>query len=125
MTDTELKNIQARLETLRQLASCDQVGGTILDGKTPLISVLPSDKYNMNYLTYAIILVPYDIKALLNEVERLTAENTELKRYKKRLEIDPGGSDKIDELEQALQFIRHRCECLTAENERLRASGGE
>jgi chromosome segregation ATPase len=40
----------------------------------------------------------------------LRAEN---ERLRERLQFDPGGSDKIDELEQALQFTQ-------AENERLR-----
>jgi hypothetical protein len=43
---------------------------------------------------------PADAAAKINE---LVQENT---RYRDRLQIDPGGSDKIDELQQAVQFLR-------------------
>lgn len=39
----------------------------------------------------------------------LLEENKELRD---RLQIDPGGSDKIDELEQCIQFLRHEIESL-------------
>ncbi len=38
--------------------------------------------------------------------------NNEVKRLRDRLQFDPGGSDKIDELEQALEFSQHKIECL-------------
>lgn len=33
--------------------------------------------------------------------------NAEIKRLRDRLQFDPGGSDKIDELEQCIEFLRH------------------
>jgi hypothetical protein len=36
----------------------------------------------------------------------------EVERLRERLQFDPGGSDKIDELEQCIQFLRHRIETL-------------
>lgn len=44
-----------------------------------------------------------------HEMEELRAEN---QRLRERLQIDPGGSDKVDELEQALQFARNDIEQL-------------
>ena len=38
---------------------------------------------------------------------KVESVEAEMKRYKDRLQFDPGGSDKIDELEQAMQFSRH------------------
>lgn len=48
------------------------------------------------------------------------AARAEVERWTQRLQIDPGGSDKIDELEQALQFLRHSIEVLTRERDELR-----
>ena len=45
----------------------------------------------------------------------------ERSRYRERLQIDPGGSDKIDELEQALTLSRHTIDTLRRENAELRA----
>ena len=45
----------------------------------------------------------------------------DVERLRERLQFDPGGSDKIDELEQALQFTRHEVDVLKVELERLRA----
>jgi hypothetical protein len=41
-------------------------------------------------------------------------------RYRDRLQFDPGGSDKIDELEQSIQFKDHEIECLEREVEHLK-----
>ena len=41
------------------------------------------------------------------KINRLVRDNT---RYRDRLQIDPGGSDNIDELQDAAQFLRHRVE---------------
>lgn len=49
---------------------------------------------------------PADAAAKIN---KLVQDNT---RYRDRLQIDPGGSDKIDELRQATQFLRHEIESL-------------
>ena len=43
----------------------------------------------------------------------------EVARLRERLQFDPGGSDKIDELEQALQFSQHEVECLKKQLEEL------
>jgi len=40
----------------------------------------------------------------------LDAAEAEVKRLRARLEFDLGGSDRIDELEQSTQFLRHRAE---------------
>ena len=40
-------------------------------------------------------------------------------RYEKRLQIDPQGSDKIDELEQALEFAKHRADIATEKGIKL------
>lgn len=45
-----------------------------------------------------------DIAALARERDELQREVNELRE---RLQFDPGGSDKVDELEQALQFVKH------------------
>jgi SMC interacting uncharacterized protein involved in chromosome segregation len=37
-----------------------------------------------------------------------------------RLEVDPGGSDKIDELEEAMRHLRHDISCLKLENQDLK-----
>lgn len=37
-----------------------------------------------------------------------------------RLEVDPGGSDKIDELEDAMSHLRHHNSCLEIENQYLK-----
>ncbi len=55
------------------------------------------------------VMTPKDAAGKIN---RLVRENT---RYKDRLQIDPGGSDKIDELQQSNDFLRHRAE--TAEQQ--------
>ena len=47
---------------------------------------------------------------LRRELARVSEERD---RYYDRLEFDPGGSDKIDELEQSIQFLRHDLECKT------------
>lgn len=58
--------------------------------------------------------------------ERLAAyENTgltpeEIIAMKERLVVDPSGTDKIDELEEAIDFVRSECENLKMENKRLR-----
>lgn len=39
---------------------------------------------------------------------------------KERLVVDPSGTDKIDELEEAIDFVRLECENLKMENKRLR-----
>lgn len=52
-------------------------------------------------------------KDAADKINRLVRENT---RYKDRLQIDPGGSDKIDEQRQAIDFLRHDLE--VAEHER-------
>jgi hypothetical protein len=56
---------------------------------------------------YALTAQPSEVEA---EIARLTA----------RLQIDPGGSDKIDELEEALLFVRHNNEQLEATIAHLR-----
>jgi hypothetical protein len=45
-----------------------------------------------------------DLDDYIDSYMRLESERDELR---KRLQFDPGGSDKIDELEMALQFSRH------------------
>lgn len=56
------------------------------------------------------------VLALLDERDDLQRE---LARRVTRLEIDPSGSDKIDELEQALLFTKHERDALKAEVEFL------
>lgn len=57
-----------------------------------------------------------DIIEVDHELNRSDRDITELKKrikeYEDRLQFDPGGSDKIDELEQALQFAKHSIEML-------------
>jgi hypothetical protein len=47
------------------------------------------------------------IKALWEENKRLDEEN---EKFRARLQIDPGGSDKIDELEEAMNHLRFQYE---------------
>lgn len=56
------------------------------------------------------------IRKIKYERDQLKKEN---KCYRERLQFDPGGSDKIDELEQAMQFLRHDRDCLVVERDTL------
>lgn len=51
---------------------------------------------------------------------KLAILNKTIKEYRDRLQFDPGGSDKIDELEQALQFKQHDLNCTKEEVLELR-----
>lgn len=53
---------------------------------------------------------------LVMNYELLAEEN---KKLRDRLQFDPGGSDKIDELEQCIQFLRHDIKTLTAANKHM------
>lgn len=55
------------------------------------------------------------------KINRLVRENI---RYKDRLQIDPGGSDKIDELQQSNDFLRHRAETAETQIERWKDASG-
>lgn len=44
------------------------------------------------------------LESIKQQLDELKSENA---RLRNRLQIDPGGSDKIDELEQAMEFLRH------------------
>lgn len=59
------------------------------------------------------IMSPADAAAKINS---LVEDNT---RYRDRLQIDPGGSDKIDELRTAQDFMQHDIEMLTEAITRL------
>lgn len=52
----------------------------------------------------------FTLAQLISERDEARADAA---RYRERLQIDPGGSDKIDELESALDFARHTIEQLS------------
>lgn len=55
------------------------------------------------------------------KINKLVRENI---RHKDRLQIDPGGSDKIDELQQSNDFLRHRAETAEARVEEWKDASG-
>lgn len=50
-----------------------------------------------------------EVKALQAEVKALQAE---VKRLEDRVQVDPGGSDRIDELEEHVMYLRHDVQTL-------------
>ena len=60
-------------------------------------------------------------KDAVDKINKLVRENT---RYKDRLQIDPGGSDKIDELRQSNDFLRHRAETAEQQIEEWKDASG-
>jgi hypothetical protein len=58
---------------------------------------------------YGCIIAPRIRKIYSGRTEYALIEATnEIARLRERLQIDPGGSDKIDELEMCADFLRHR-----------------
>jgi hypothetical protein len=61
--------------------------------------------------------VPFMPRGWRNRIAELTRERDEARaecvRYRERLQFDPGGSDKIDELEESSLHLRHRITELT------------
>lgn len=60
-----------------------------------------------------------EIYRRLQEYENTGLTPDEIRRMMERLTEDPSGSDKIDELEEAIEFIRFERDNLKAENARL------
>jgi hypothetical protein len=58
--------------------------------------------------------------AIREQWERAEKAEARMKELEERLQFDPGGSDKIDELEQANQFMRHSRDCAEADLARIR-----
>lgn len=53
-------------------------------------------------------------------IEHLRMMFDENKRFKERLQIDPSGTDKIDELTQAMAELQHRLDSVEKDNEYYR-----
>jgi hypothetical protein len=56
-----------------------------------------------------------------DQKERAEKAEAEVARLRARLQFDPGGSDKIDELEQAMEFLRFNMKTAETEVARLNA----
>lgn len=56
-----------------------------------------------------------------SKINKLVSEN---RRYKDRLQIDPGGSDKIDELHQLTDFLKHNLEMAEKQIEQWKDASG-
>lgn len=124
--DEQLQNVQADYGELEEqsrrveaaLATAQDKIATMKHRNEPLVAVLLSefgypDDAGTDICTFA-------AKVLHEQRIALAAAKEENERLRDRLQFDPGGSDKIDELEQALDFCRHDLAAAREENEGMR-----